>query len=141
MPSPKLQYFDYEHLPPHLQTISKPVGDLARQLDAMLPDGSQKELGMQSLLDAKDRFVRAALPIKGKPPADPEQERRVSVAAALLGAAPGDIDEIKIPGPAGDPTYAYFLKGRRMEGGKMTHKGVWSNWNGTECWPDTKLPT
>ena len=64
MSSPKLQYFDYEHLPPHLQTISKPVGDLARQLDAMLPDGSQKELGMQSLLDAKDRFVRAALPVK-----------------------------------------------------------------------------
>lgn len=62
MPSPKLRYFAYEHLPPTLQTISKPIGDLARQLDTMLPDGSQKELGMQSLLDAKDRFVRAALP-------------------------------------------------------------------------------
>lgn len=62
MSSPKLRYFAYEHLPPSLQAISKPIGDLARQLDTMLLDGSQKELGMQSLLDAKDRFVRAALP-------------------------------------------------------------------------------
>ena len=76
MSSPKLQYFDYEHLPPHLQTISKPVGDLARQLDAMLPDGSQKELGMQSLLDAKDRFVRAALPPEPAYPLAPDGQSK-----------------------------------------------------------------
>ncbi|SSW38638.1 Uncharacterised protein [Acinetobacter baumannii] len=30
MPSPIIQYFQYEHLPEHLQQVSKPIGDLAR---------------------------------------------------------------------------------------------------------------
>jgi hypothetical protein len=32
-----LQFFAYEHLPPHLQAVSKPFGDLARELAKTLP--------------------------------------------------------------------------------------------------------
>lgn len=62
MPSPILRFFDYEHLPAHLQVVSKPIGDLARQMDADLPDGAEKSAGLRKLLEAKDCLVRAALP-------------------------------------------------------------------------------
>lgn len=57
-----LQYFAYGHLPPHLQAISKPVGDLAQRLNADLPDGPEKTAGLRKLLEAKDCFVRTAMP-------------------------------------------------------------------------------
>lgn len=60
-PNPILTYFDYEHLPPHLQEVSKPFGDLARSLNAALPDGAEKSAGLRKLLEAKDCMVRAAL--------------------------------------------------------------------------------
>lgn len=56
-----MRYFDFEHLPAHLQKVSKPIGELARQLDADLEDGPEKSAGMRKLLEAKDCFVRAAL--------------------------------------------------------------------------------
>ena len=56
-----LRFFEYEHLPEHLQEISKPVGDLAREMAARL-DGPQLTNGLNRLLEAKDCFVRAALP-------------------------------------------------------------------------------
>lgn len=61
MPSPIIQYFQYEHLPEHLQLVSKPIGDLARQMDEQLPDGPEKSTGLRKLLEAKDAFVRQAL--------------------------------------------------------------------------------
>lgn len=61
MSAPILKYFQYEHLKPELQAISKPIGDLARLLDESLPDGPEKSAGMRKLLEAKDCFVRAAL--------------------------------------------------------------------------------
>lgn len=57
-----MKYFEYSHLPMHLQAISKPVGDLAKQMDEILPDGPEKSAGMRKLLEAKDCFVRAMLP-------------------------------------------------------------------------------
>jgi len=62
MSSPIIKYFAYEHLPEKLQTVSKPIGDLARQMDATLPDGAEKSAGLRKLLEAKDCLVRAALP-------------------------------------------------------------------------------
>lgn len=56
------RFFAYSHLPEKLQAISKPLGDLADFLDAVLPDGSEKDAGMRKLLEAKDCFVRANLP-------------------------------------------------------------------------------
>lgn len=61
-PNSLLRYFRYEHLPAVLQEVSKPLGDLARQVDASLPDGAEKTAGLRKLLEAKDCFVRAALP-------------------------------------------------------------------------------
>lgn len=57
-----LKYFAYEHLPEHLQKISKPLGDLAKQMDELLPEGPEKSAGLRKLLEAKDCFVRANLP-------------------------------------------------------------------------------
>jgi hypothetical protein len=55
------KYFAFEHLPQHLQEISKPLGELAKLMDEALPDGAEKSAGMRKLLEAKDCFVRAAL--------------------------------------------------------------------------------
>jgi len=62
MPSPIIKFFSYEHLPLKLQTVSKPLGDLARKMDEELPDGAEKSAGLRKLLEAKDCLVRAALP-------------------------------------------------------------------------------
>lgn len=56
-----MKYFNYEHLPEKLQKVSKPIGDLARQMDRDLPAGPEKSAGMRKLLEAKDCLVRAAL--------------------------------------------------------------------------------
>lgn len=64
MASPILRYFEYAHLPPHLQKVSKPIADLAHEMEATLQDGPEKSAGLRKLLEAKDCFVRAALPEK-----------------------------------------------------------------------------
>lgn len=64
MPSTTIKYFAYAHLPERLQTVSKPIGELANQLEESLPDGPEKSAGMRKLLEAKDCFVRAALEVK-----------------------------------------------------------------------------
>ncbi|MCC5580601.1 hypothetical protein IMZ11_33785 [Microtetraspora sp. AC03309] len=55
------RYFDFEHLPPHLQAISRPCHDLAAAMIEQLPDGPELTTGLRKLLEAKDCFVRAAL--------------------------------------------------------------------------------
>lgn len=66
MPSPIMQFFTYEHLPARLQAVSKPIGDLAQQMEADLPDGAEKSAGLRKLLEAKDCFVRAELTREAK---------------------------------------------------------------------------
>ena len=61
MPSTTAKYFTFAHLPPKLQAVSKPIGELAEKLETMLPDGAEKSAGMRKLLEAKDCFVRASL--------------------------------------------------------------------------------
>ena len=56
-----MKYFEYAHLPEHLQAVSKPFGDMAVQMNADLPDGAEKSAGLRKLLEAKDCMVRAAL--------------------------------------------------------------------------------
>lgn len=55
------RYFEYAHLPEHLQAISKPCHDLAEAMIDQLPDGAELTTGLRKLLEAKDCFVRAAL--------------------------------------------------------------------------------
>lgn len=62
MPSTTIKFFSYEHLPEHLQEVSKPIGKLAELMEEMLPDGPEKSAGMRKLLEAKDCFVRSVLP-------------------------------------------------------------------------------
>lgn len=70
-----IRFFDYEHLPPALQEISKPICELARKLDATLPTGPETSAGLRKLLEAKDCFVRAVItppaPDGTKPPPTP----------------------------------------------------------------------
>ena len=61
MASPLLKYFAYAHLPQKLQEVSRPIGDLAAFVDAKLPDGPEKTVGLRKLLEAKDCLVRASL--------------------------------------------------------------------------------
>lgn len=55
-----LGFFAWEHLPPHLQAISRPFGELAHEMAAKL-DGPELTAGLRKLLEAKDCMVRAAL--------------------------------------------------------------------------------
>jgi len=56
-----LQFFAYQHLPAHLQAISKPFGDLAEKIDSSLPDNPEKTTALRKLLESKDCAVRAQL--------------------------------------------------------------------------------
>jgi hypothetical protein len=61
MASPILRYFEYEHLPPHLRSVSEKFGRLAEDIEDSLPDGPEKSTALRKLLEAKDAAVRAAL--------------------------------------------------------------------------------
>lgn len=64
MPSTTIQFFSYDHLSPKLQEVCKPIVELAKLMEATLPDGPEKSAGMRKLLEAKDCFVRSVLEIK-----------------------------------------------------------------------------
>lgn len=59
--NPIMKFFAYEHLPPKLQAVSKPIGELAKQMDETLLGSAEKQAGLRKLLEAKDCFVRANL--------------------------------------------------------------------------------
>lgn len=54
-----LRLFASDHLPPHLQQVSAPVGGLAFDMACMLPDGPELSFALRQLLLAKDALVRA----------------------------------------------------------------------------------
>lgn len=56
-----LRYFEYDHLPSHLRGTSELCHDLAHEVAQRL-DGPELTAGLRKLLEAKDCFVRAALP-------------------------------------------------------------------------------
>jgi hypothetical protein len=70
-----LQFFRYDHLPPHLQMISKPFCDLAYAIvlgdnvpesgtvtiGPPLPRNPERTVCLRKLLEAKDCAVRALL--------------------------------------------------------------------------------
>ena len=76
-----LQFFAYEHLPPHLQLVSKPFHDLAHAIvngdncaesgtvtiGSPLPANAERTVALRKLLEAKDCFVRAALSLPPSP--------------------------------------------------------------------------
>jgi hypothetical protein len=56
-----LQFFEYKHLPEHLQSVSKPFGELAKQIVETLPSNPERTVALRKLLEAKDCAVRALL--------------------------------------------------------------------------------
>lgn len=58
---PILQFFAYEHLPPHLAAISAPFSSMANGLIEALPRNPERTVALRKLLEAKDAAVRAAL--------------------------------------------------------------------------------
>lgn len=61
-----LQFFTYEHLPPHLAEVSKPIANLAHGMADNLGTSPELTLGLRKLLEAKDCFVRQAVLDKQK---------------------------------------------------------------------------
>lgn len=56
-----LRYFEYSHLPGHLQAASKPFCDLARHIEHSGTAGPETTTALRKLLEAKDCYVRAVL--------------------------------------------------------------------------------
>jgi len=61
MSEPIIKHFAFQHLPDHLQKVSKPIAELAVMFDEKLPKSAEKSAGLRKLLEAKDCFVRARL--------------------------------------------------------------------------------
>jgi len=64
-----LQFFTYEHLPQHLQDVSKPFCELAEKIVKGLPSNPERTAALRKLLEAKDCAVRALLYKTEEPPA------------------------------------------------------------------------
>lgn len=54
-----MQFFAYAHLPPHLQDVSRPFGELAERIVDTLPRNPERTVALRKLLEAKDAAVRA----------------------------------------------------------------------------------
>ena len=61
MPTTTFQFFDYEHLPEHLQEVSRRFYYLVNWMEEYLPDCAEKSAGMRKLLEAKDCAVRSVI--------------------------------------------------------------------------------
>ena len=61
VPTPEhiAQFFAFEHLPPHLQEVSRPFGELAQRILDTLPRNPERTIALRKLLEAKDAAVRA----------------------------------------------------------------------------------
>lgn len=56
---PILQFFTFDHLPEHLQGVSRPFCLLAEEIVQNLPDGPERSVALRKLLESKDAAVRA----------------------------------------------------------------------------------
>lgn len=54
------QFFNFGHLPPHLQGVSRPFAELAGVI-ATLPRNPERTVALRKLLESKDAAVRARL--------------------------------------------------------------------------------
>jgi len=58
---PLAQFFKYDHLPPHLQEISKPFHELAETMCHVIARNPERTVMLRKMLEAKDCAVRATL--------------------------------------------------------------------------------
>lgn len=61
MKSSIMRHFAYDHLPTDLRATSMLCNDMAKVMNAQLPDCAEKSAGLRKLLEAKDCFVRAVI--------------------------------------------------------------------------------
>lgn len=54
-----LKLFKWDHLPEHLQAVSRPFAMTAHRLVAQLPSNAERVVALRKLLEAKDAAVRA----------------------------------------------------------------------------------
>lgn len=54
-----MKWFAYQHLPPHLQAVSKGFSDLAESICDLTDPGPERTVALRKLLEAKDAAVRA----------------------------------------------------------------------------------
>ena len=59
--SPLIKFFNFSHLPEHLQKISSQFHTLAVWIDYNLPNGAEKTVALRKLLESKDCAVRTSL--------------------------------------------------------------------------------
>lgn len=60
-PERMLRWFEYSHLPDHLQDVSRPFGELAQRLCDTIPGGPERTVALRKLLESKDAAVRAVI--------------------------------------------------------------------------------
>lgn len=56
-----LKYFKYDHLPEHLQNVSKPFCELAKLIESLPGNREEKNIALRKLLEAKDCAVRSLI--------------------------------------------------------------------------------
>lgn len=61
IPDTILQFFNWDHLPPELQAVSKPFCNLAHDITNTLPRNPERTVALRKLLEAKDAAVRAKI--------------------------------------------------------------------------------
>lgn len=61
MPDRMLQFFQYSHLPEHLQDVSQDFQRLAQKIVENYPQNPERTVTLRKLLEAKDACVRTVL--------------------------------------------------------------------------------
>jgi hypothetical protein len=56
-----LKWFEYEHLPEHLQKVSKKFNELANFIEDNIDSGPKRTVAFRKLLEAKDAAVRGGV--------------------------------------------------------------------------------
>lgn len=56
-----LKWFEFSHLPPHLQVVSGEFYTLVRSVCTMIEPGPERTVALRKLLEAKDAAVRAVV--------------------------------------------------------------------------------
>jgi hypothetical protein len=82
------QFFAYEHLPPHLRTVSAPFHALATHIVRTVPRNPERTVALRKLLEAKDAAVRAALAVDNPPGLVSDADRLAA-----------DLDMARVPTP------------------------------------------
>lgn len=56
-----MQFFAFEHLPAHLQEISRPFHAMAKSIVEVIPRNPERTVALRKLLESKDAAVRASI--------------------------------------------------------------------------------